>query len=177
MFITAIGLYYWNPFHAPASTIVARIIGVDVLRQPSDAMVPSIEQGTVFFASLWPYFFRDPVRGDVVIFEYPPDPSVRYAKRVVAGPGSHASMNRCLAIVNGVSILEPYATVIGDETAPECSLTEMVVAEGEYFVLSDVRVGTSDSRQYGAIPRANIYARAIRETKASKISPEHGREP
>jgi len=44
---------------------------------------------------------RDPQRGDVVVFRYPPDPRVDYIKRVVGVPGDVVSYQNKVLTING----------------------------------------------------------------------------
>src|SRR6185312_7826056 len=52
--------------------------------------------------------FQRPARGDVIVFEYPKDPSLNYVKRVIGAPGDRVSMRAGQVYVNGVAIEEPY---------------------------------------------------------------------
>lgn len=157
--LLAAGVYIWNPFGAPARSHMARLTGFEIVRTPSDSMAPAIEGGASISVSMWPLLFQDPEIGDIVAFKYPPDPAFQYLKRVVAGPGDRIEMAQCSAVVNGTRLTEPYATT-ADADAPECAMREMVIPSGHYFLLSDVRVGTADSRTYGTVERRSIYAKA-----------------
>jgi signal peptidase I len=83
------------------------IVGVFVLRSflfepfkiPSGSMVPTLLVGDLILVNKFDYGVRlpvlnkkviankDPQRGDVVVFRYPPDPRLDYIKRVVGVPG------------------------------------------------------------------------------------------
>lgn len=83
-------------------------------RSPSNSMAPAIEQGSMLFVQKWGYghystygirFASRPSsievkRGDVIVFDYPLDPSITYVKRIVGVPGdkitykdNHLSLN------------------------------------------------------------------------------------
>lgn len=78
---------------------------------PSGSMIPTLEVGDLILVNKFTYGVRLPVihkkvvelnlpqRGDVMVFRYPPDPSVDYVKRVVAVPGDEvAYLNKKISI-------------------------------------------------------------------------------
>jgi signal peptidase I len=85
-----------------------RIVGLSVYSQPSESMAPTIPKGDYFFASAWPYADHDPKRGDIIVFQYPANPSVLYAKRVIALGGEVLEIRHCVALINGQQLNESY---------------------------------------------------------------------
>ncbi len=100
------------------------IIGVFILRSflfepfkiPSGSMIPTLLVGDLILVNKYHYGLRLPVintkitegtapqRGDVMVFRYPPKPSLDYIKRVVGVPGDEvAYLNKRLSI-NGKAI-------------------------------------------------------------------------
>ncbi len=90
---------------------------------PSGSMVPTLQIGDLILVNKFHYGIRLPVvntkltdgtapqRGDVMVFRYPPRPSLDYIKRVVGVPGDEvAYLNKRLTIngqvVNTVSVPE-----------------------------------------------------------------------
>ena len=78
---------------------------------PSGSMVPTLLVGDLILVNKFDYGVRlpvinqkviankDPARGDVVVFRYPPDPRIDYIKRVVGLPGDEiAYLNKVLTI-------------------------------------------------------------------------------
>lgn len=97
------------------------ILAVFVLRSflfepfkiPSGSMIPTLRVGDLILVNKFHYGIRlpvfntkliannDPQRGDVMVFRYPPQPSLDYIKRVVGLPGDEvAYLNKSLT-VNG----------------------------------------------------------------------------
>ncbi len=97
------------------------IVGVFVLRSflfepfkiPSGSMVPTLLVGDLILVNKFDYGVRlpvlnkkiiankDPQRGDVVVFRYPPDPRLDYIKRVVGVPGDEIIYQNQKLTVNG----------------------------------------------------------------------------
>lgn len=95
---------------------VLRSFIVEPFKIPSGSMIPTLLVGDFIAVNKFVYGIRLPVidkkivemgapqRGDVVVFRYPPDPSLDYIKRVVGLPGDKvAYLNKRLAI-NGQAI-------------------------------------------------------------------------
>src|SRR5215468_12125642 len=51
---------------------------------------------------------RDPGRGDVIVFEYPEDPTKNFVKRLVGLPGDTLEMHDGLLVRNGLALRESY---------------------------------------------------------------------
>lgn len=132
----------------------------------------------------WLLPYRDVARGDIIVFHHPRPPFL--VKRVVGIPGDRLRIQDGRVLVNGVVQDEPYAAFepaasnpFRDDfpaqvyTDPEVdplwwhqmqSLTrdgELVVPQGEYFVLGDNRNHSLDSRFWGFVPRSQIVARPL----------------
>jgi signal peptidase I len=107
------------------------------------------------------YRFRDPKRGEVVIFKSPQNPRQYFIKRVIALPGEKIEIKeKEIFIFNqkypeGIKIDEskylPLANVNG--TLGQVDIT---LRDNEYFVLGDNRNSSLDSRSFGPITRDKI---------------------
>lgn len=105
-------------------------------------------------------------RGDIVIFrEYPDSPCRSTAlpallvKRVIGLPGDTVRLENGQVYVNGAQLEQDFLTVAGG-TLGSANMAEVVVPEGQYFVLGDNRTHSCDSRIYGPIPFMRITGRA-----------------
>jgi signal peptidase I len=125
-------------------------------------------------------------RGDVIVFHYPLNPPEHVVKRVIALPGDFVHLQDGLAWVNGVSVPEPY--VVFEPAYPDTFRDDfptqrytdpgvdprwwqqmqadvrdgdLIVPEGEYFVLGDNRNFSRDSRYWGFVPREDLVGRPL----------------
>ena len=123
------------------------------------SMEPNLHDQELILVDKWTYLFHAPARGDIVVFVAPPNPSLDYVKRVIGLPGDVITIKDTTVIVNGVTIPDPYVRPI-NQGNPFPSFTNRVIPPNDYFVLGDNRNGSSDSRDWGCVPRANVIGRA-----------------
>ncbi len=109
---------------------------------------------------------RDPRRGDVIVFEYPVDPSKDFIKRVVGTPGDVVEGRDKQVYVNGVLYQNPHEVhkerdVIPKEMNPRDSFGPVTVPANSYFVMGDNRDRSYDSRFWGFVTRDKIKGLAF----------------
>jgi signal peptidase I len=103
-------------FPVIAIVFVLRSFLFEPFKIPSGSMIPTLLVGDLILVNKFAYGIRLPVlntkiiegaapqRGDVMVFRYPPKPSLDYIKRVVGVPGDTvAYLNKRLTI-NGVAV-------------------------------------------------------------------------
>lgn len=127
------------------------------VRVEGTSMLPVLEDQDRLFINKFAYHLGTIHRGDVVVFLYPHDQTKSYIKRVIAGPGDDLRIDHGTVWVNGESLSEPYVPL---KYQDDRSLPEMTIPHGEYFVMGDHRSISSDSRDFGPVPRDLIYGRA-----------------
>ena len=100
-------------FPVAAVLLVLRSFLFEPYRIPSDSMMPTLLDGDFIVVNKYAYGLRlpvtnhkfwavgEPLRGDVVVFRYPPDPKVNYIKRVVGLPGDLVQVRGDRLIING----------------------------------------------------------------------------
>jgi len=96
--------------------LLVRAFIFEPFRIPSDSMMPTLLDGDFIVVNKYAYGLRWPVinekfvnlgspqRGDVVVFRYPPNPSVNYIKRLVGLPGDRVEVRDDQLIINGEPI-------------------------------------------------------------------------
>jgi len=150
---------------------------------PSESMVPTLLVGDRLVADGWAYRNDFPRRGDIIVFDYPRDPSIKYVKRVIGLPGDEVKIvggelyvNRVLVKAHRTS--EPstvedgwgvvaYLETLGEvkhqihRAQPTMFLNygPVTVPEKSYFVMGDNRDRSSDSRVWGFVPEDAIVGK------------------
>lgn len=127
------------------------------VRVEGTSMLPMLEDQDRLFINKFAYRFEDIHRDDVVVFLYPQDHSKSYIKRVIALPGDSLRIDHGTVWVNGVALTENY---VPSKYQDDRSQPEMIIPKGEYFVMGDHRSISSDSRDFGPVPRPLIYGKA-----------------
>jgi signal peptidase I len=123
------------------------------------SLEPTLHNQELVLVDKWSYMFHAPQRGDVIVFVAPPNPSQDYIKRVIGLPGDVVSVQGTKVTVNGKTLNESFIAA-SRQGNPFPSFTDRVIPPNDYFVLGDNRAGSSDSRDWGCVPRANIIGRA-----------------
>jgi signal peptidase I len=123
--------------------------------------------------------YREPRRGDVIVFRYPLNIKEDYVKRAIGVPGDHIRLVNKQLILNGRAVTEPYVVhktgymdAYRDNfpSQPNTPLPheaidmlenhvvngEVVVPPGFIFAMGDNRDNSADSRYWGFVPRDNI---------------------
>ncbi len=120
---------------------------------------------------------RAPRNGDVVVFQWPEDPSKNFVKRLVGVPGDTLAMDHGVLVRNGERLVEAYTRHVepnfdpaGDDfrwqrgfLVPTARASQtyrpsrsnwgpIVVPARHYFVLGDNRDNSLDSRYWGFVP-------------------------
>ncbi len=125
------------------------------------SMEPTLHDQELILVDKWTYLFHAPTRGDVIVFVAPPAPSQDYVKRIVGVPGDVITISNGAPMVNGVTLKEYYVQPANMGATPgDTAINKMIVPPDDFFVLGDNRMGSSDSRTWGLLPRKNIIGRA-----------------
>ncbi len=108
------------------------------------------------------YRFREPNRGEVIIFKAPGANGDDFIKRIIGLPGEKVSIHEGKVYINGLVLNEIY---IPQTTPTNAGVflsedKELEVPAGEYFVLGDNRNHSADSRTFGFIQKSSIIGKA-----------------
>jgi signal peptidase I len=195
-----------TPFEAVASICSVLVVGLFILTFlaqnfviPSGSMEKTLLVGdhlvvdriTLAPPTKWMplVHYREPQRGDVVVFLKPGYPDLFLVKRLIAVPGDHLHIRNGIVILNGVAQQQPQAQpttpenhsefldefpsvapVAQPDATPEGWAVsfpdvvkdgDLVVPAGKFFMMGDNRHDSLDSRYWGFVPRENIVGRPL----------------
>ena len=179
--------------------IVLRSFFVEPYRIPSGSMDPTLTTGDFILVNKYLYGVRLPVinkqlipmyqpqRGDVVVFNYPVNPNLKFIKRLIGLPGDIITYEDKNLTINGKAIpkeligrdefliapghrvdvkrfteyLPEKNHLIYERLTPGREVKNIRVPEGYYFMMGDNRDDSDDSRSWGFVPRDNIVGKAF----------------
>ncbi len=101
------------------------------------------------------YYFHEPERGDVIVFQPVENRHGDYIKRIIALPGDTLEIKTEAVYINGSQLDEPYI-----KNPPAYTLEPQKIPENNYFVLGDNRNNSDDSHNGWVVPRQNIIGKA-----------------
>lgn len=161
--------------------LVIRTLVVQAFTIPSGSMMDTLLVGDYILVNKFlygpeiPYAdwrlpgFREPHRGDIIVFKYPQDEKRDFIKRIVGAPGDVVQVRGNQVYVNGQAMVEPFVK----HTSPPmthggqaycgyayaCEPTP--VPADSYFVMGDNRDNSQDSRYWGFVKRDKIKGKAF----------------
>jgi signal peptidase I len=145
-------------------------------------MEPGLTSQEYLGVATFAYWFTSPHHGDVVILYHhhmlanaadvasgctiDPNTGGRYmtcdfVKRVIGVPGDTIQITSTKVIVNGVTLQEPYVFIPPGEVENEATNAPLKLSAGQYWVMGDNRVNSSDSRYFGSVARGDIIGPAF----------------
>jgi len=176
--------------------LLIRTFLVEAFKIPSGSMENTLQVGDFLLVNKLVYGaevpftharlprLRQPQRGDVMVFEWPEDPTKNFVKRLVGVPGDTLEMRDGTLIRNGKTLEERYVehTEPDMDPAPEDFRWQrdylvktaaaaggyhpsrnnwgpLVVPNGNYFVLGDNRDNSLDSRYWGFVADSLVKGR------------------
>lgn len=126
------------------------------------SMEPNFHDNEYLIIDELSYRFREPKRGEIVVFRYPLDPKQFFIKRVIGLPGDLVRIaNSQIVIFNnnypeGFALEESYLSNV-----PTDGDKSVKLEKNEYYVLGDNRPSSLDSRIFGVVPAGLITGRVI----------------
>jgi len=155
-----------------------RTFVVQAFKIPSGSMLPTLQIGDHLLVNKFIYGvrlpftgsmlipFKEPDRGDVVVFKFPKDRSVDYIKRVIGTPGDTVEVREKKVYINGEPVDDPHAhisspSVLSANASPRDNFGPVLVPEGRIFVMGDNRDNSFDSRFWGFVEQKDILGKAF----------------
>jgi len=127
------------------------------------SMDPSFADTEFIITQKVSYYLHQPQRGDVVVFKWPPNPNYEYIKRIIALPGETIRIEGGGVFINSQKLNEPYLdprTYTAGNMAFEAG-KDYKIPPNQYLVMGDNRQKSSDSREWGLVPRKNFIGKVF----------------
>jgi signal peptidase I len=156
--------------------LFVRTFIVQAFKIPTGSMEPTLHGaqsgGDRILVNKFIYFFKEPVRGDIIVFKTKKieglDQNKDYIKRLVGLPGDTVEIRNGHLYVNDKLLVYPelfrtnHYYNIEDATdgygKPD---QKIVVPPGAYYALGDNSANSRDSRYWGFIPKRNLKGKAL----------------
>ncbi len=126
------------------------------------SMEPNFHDGDYLIINELSYRFSQPQRGQVVVFYYPLDTDKRFIKRIIGLPGETIQANNNkIYITKGDKTTELDESKYLPENIHTPNFGPITIPDGYYFVLGDNREFSSDSHEWGVLPRSDIIGSVL----------------
>ncbi|RUR13360.1 signal peptidase I [Legionella sp. km772] len=168
-----------EPFRIPSGSLEPTLLVGDFVAVNKFAYglrLPVIEKKIIPIA--------DPKTGQIAVFRWPPEPSYDYIKRVIGMPGDKVSYHNKVLTINGKEVKQTFVEYTMDESSgkpvakykedlngvvhdifvrPDLPAVDfdVVVPEGNYFMMGDNRDDSADSRFWGFVPNSYLRGKAF----------------
>lgn len=165
--------------------IVIRFFVGEIRWIPSASMHPTLLEGDRIVVERYSRFYRNPKRGDIMVF-YPPFETLKntpwrviarltgffckdiaYIKRVVGLPGEKVEIlpdkdGQYTVFINDEPLNEPYIQSPYDYTPCSQAITcSFEIPENQYLMLGDNRSNSQDGRYWGLLSKDRFIGRAV----------------
>jgi signal peptidase I len=163
--------------------LIIRTFCVQAFKIPSGSMIPTMLVGDHLLVNKIIYGtpvdipftdinvfhmpgFRQPVRGEVIVFKYPEDPTRDFIKRVVAVEGDTVQLIDKKLYVNGRQVQEPYVQYTDNSMRlgrlePRDHFGPFLVPKNKLFMMGDNRDNSYDSRWWGYVDIKQVRGKAM----------------
>ncbi len=159
-------------------TLFLRQFVIQAFRIPSESMLNTLLVGDFLFVNKLEYGpklpfthirlpgLRAPRHGDVIVFDFPPDPSKQFIKRCIATGGETVEVRHKDVYVDGKKLVEPYVQHIVPTEDPEGytprdNYKPPTVPPGNLFMMGDNRDNSYDSRYWGPVAMDLVQGKAM----------------
>ncbi len=153
-----------------------RAFVVQAFKIPSGSMEPTLLVGDHLLVNKFIYgikipfvdrkllVYKEPKRGDIVVFIFPKDKKKDFIKRVVGAPGDTVEVRHKKIYINGKHWDDPYGVYRDAEVTgmvPRDNFGPVVVPPDHVLVMGDNRDRSYDSRFWGFVPFDQIKGKAL----------------
>jgi signal peptidase I len=160
--VLAIKAWVVNPYRIPSSSMEPTLH----CARPGQGCESSTSDRVL--ANRFIYHFRDPRRGEIVVFHTPTLAKQKcgaggtFVKRIIGLPGEVWAERDGYVYINGRKLNEPYVkpdrrdqqTLTLSQIPPNGTMTR--IPKNMYLMMGDNRSSSCDSRVWGLVPRKNL---------------------
>jgi signal peptidase I len=157
--------------------LLIRTFVVQAFKIPSGSMIPTLLIGDHILVNKFLYgtqipfsdkkilIFREPEKGDIIVFKYPENPTKDFIKRVIATEGDTIEEKNKIVYVNGEPVVETYAyhydPTMRSDSDKRDTFGRILVPKDKIFVMGDNRDHSYDSRFWGFVDRKEVKGKAF----------------
>ena len=163
---------------ALALTMFLRAFVIQAFRIPSESMRDTLLVGDFLFVNKFEYGpkipfthirlpgLRAPKTGDVIVFQFPQDPSKDFIKRCIATGGKTLEIREKNVMLDGKTLKEPYVIHTDPSVRPagyenRDNYGPLTVEPDKLFMMGDNRDNSNDSRYWGTLDMDLVKGRAM----------------
>ena len=158
--------------------LVIRAYVIQAFKIPSGSMIPTLLVGDHILVTKFIYgtripfsdkktlVFRNPEKGDIIVFKFPENPKKDFIKRVIATEGDVIEERNKIIYLNGEAVTEPYAKHVDNflrfgMNDPRDNFGPLRVPKDKLFVMGDNRDQSYDSRYWGFVDLKAVLGKAL----------------
>jgi signal peptidase I len=156
--VLAVKVEVANPYRVPSASMEPTL---HCARPPAGCQSGHSDR---VVANRFIYRFRDPERGEIVVFDAPAktrsvcNEGGTFVKRIIGLPGELVSERSGVVYIDGRKLDEPYVEpALRDERTGQWPR----IPPGHYFMMGDNRSLSCDSRSWGTVPRENLIGPVV----------------
>src|SRR3990167_4929728 len=164
--------------YAIVLALFIRAFVVQAFKIPSGSMIPTLQIGDHILVNKFIYginipftdkklfTFKEPKRGDIIVFIYPGDEDRDFIKRAIGLPGDTIEIRDKQVSINGKPLKEPYAifnehNILGNAGYSRDNYGPVKIPPHHLFVMGDNRDNSMDSRFWGFLDESKVKGRAF----------------
>lgn len=144
--------------------LLIRTFIVQAFKIPSGSMQPTLIPGDRILVNRFIYRFKEPQRGDVIVFKYPKNMKKDFIKRLVASGGEDVEIAGGNILINGDVVTDPpifKKRHYYNRGSYGGQGQTVKVPEGYFYVVGDNSGSSRDSRYWGFVPQKNLLGKAF----------------
>ncbi|MBD2579654.1 signal peptidase I [Oscillatoria sp. FACHB-1406] len=168
---TSSELTFWEQVKSNSKTIAIALLIALIIRAfiaepryiPSDSMLPTLEVSDRVIVEKISYRFHPPQRGDIIVFEPPPQLQAlgyqadqAFIKRTIGEPHQTVEVRDRTVYLDNLALKEDYIA-----EAPNYDLQRVTIPDNTIWVMGDNRNNSNDSHIWGFLPQRNVIGRAF----------------